>query len=271
MAEQKVSSPIELARSIDAVAAEHNIVALSNIASQMERTFVLAGGVAKIKSLLTDQVMRDYIVPLAGKSLGFKVDKANYSVAELREVTIEAILYGAFPVGNEFNVLFGASYLTKNFFKRKVEEFPGIGNLKVIPEPPTRTQSGAQVKVHCEWTLEKKSFSEDWTFPCRSNANDSADIVQGKGLKKAYERIYRIISGSKFDLPSEDIDGPGITVTPSGETVDSDGVVIEPQKVQGDGTLFDNQQQPAPAPAPQEKKGPLSDLKAAVRQQQAKK
>lgn len=271
MAEQK--NEISLVEKLDAAAQQYSLAKMSEITSSIQRSFAMAEGVTRIHSLLSDDVMRVNFMPLQNKDLGFRTDKneGGYPVAIVRQVLTEALMHGALPILNEFNIIKGRLYLAKQYFKRKVEEFPGLTDVYIDPGLPQKYGQGAAIEFDVRWTLKGKKNEAKWKIPIIAHGSESPDAIIGKGYRKAYARLYGIVSGSKFDAAQDDLEDTGISVTESGESVDSDGVVIEPQKVQGDGTLFDNQQQPAPAPAPQEKKGPLSDLKAAVRQQQAKK
>lgn len=261
MADQK--NELSLVEKLDAAAQQYSLEKMSEITSSIQRSFAMAEGVTRIHSLLSDDVMRASFMPLQNKDLGFRTDKpeGGYPVAVVRQVLTEALMHGALPILNEVNIIKGRLYLAKQYFKRKIEEFPGLTEVYIDPGLPQKYGQGAAIEFDVRWTLKGKKNEAKWKIPIIAHGSESPDAIIGKGYRKAYARLYGIVSGSKFEAAQDDLEDTGITVLPTGESVDSDGVV-QPEKVNPDGgTLFDNAQ------PQQQPKGPLSELKTAVSQQ----
>jgi len=172
-------------------------------------------------------LLRD-VVSLAGTPLGFRTDrddeKEKYSEAEIRDCMIEALIGGLRPVGNEFNIIAGRMYCTKEGYRRLVREWPGLSNLKIRIQTPRMNKdgTGALVGASAEWALEGVQNSidcseEEWKIPIRVNKKMGIDAIIGKAESKLYKRIYQRLSGS--ELPStEDIEDTEVAaIKPAGE------------------------------------------------------
>src|SRR4051794_38820181 len=105
-------------------------------AESFAEELALAQAMTDIKALLTPEVMRP-IMALMNSDLGFRTDKdpsvwnkrdnkynEAYSVDVVRNVVIEARLRGFHTINNEFNIIAGRFYGTKNGFIRKVITHP---------------------------------------------------------------------------------------------------------------------------------------------------
>lgn len=191
---------------------------------RFERAFLLADGIRRLKQSITPDMLKD-IMELQGTSLGFRTDKdreGGYKPEDVKECLIEAILRGASPVGNEFNIIAGRSYLTKEFFVRALREMPGLTDLVLQPGVPVNGQGGAFVPYIATWRfygvpgrMEKVARSEggkvveDNRICVRVNAGMGADAILGKAERKMRAAIYAQLTGTTVSEGEADEVQPG--------------------------------------------------------------
>lgn len=99
---QKLNKNVEIALSAQTLAG-------------FEKAYTMATAAGELKKLLNAEYMKP-IMELQGNRIGFKTDKDNnggYPVETVKNCIIEAVLMGVQPVGNQFNIIAGNCYLTK--------------------------------------------------------------------------------------------------------------------------------------------------------------
>lgn len=167
---------------------------------------------------LTDEVMEEFL-PLVGTSLGFKTDRDSsqqgYSKDEVRRCMVEALLYGARLTDNEFNIIKGKAYLTREFFTRVLAEDPQMQNLRVDYGVPERHKDGALVPVKATWTYNGVADSLDAKIPIATRDSDSIDNILGKAARKTLFRIHGRVTGSRFVPEGEVEEGGGVEEAPA--------------------------------------------------------
>jgi len=117
----------------------------------------------------------------------------------VKECLIEATIRGVRPVNNEFNIIAGRCYLTKNGVAHLLREFPGLTDLRPrFGVPKMVGEKGALVAASAAWKLNGKPDSiEEREYPIRVNAGMGADAVLGKATRKLYAAIYAQLTGSE--------------------------------------------------------------------------
>lgn len=196
---------------------EEDLVALENLATEcaqlatkevtpFRRTFLMAAGMAKLRSLITREMMHD-VMCLQGSSLGFRTDKdteGGYEMEVVKEVAIEATLRGLRLVGNEINIIASRMYAAKDGLKRLVREWPGLTNLRLRPGIPATSQGYTVVPIVATWKMHGKDQVEDCTgdnaIPIRVNREQIVDAIIGKAIRKMYARIYDRLTGQPNGL-----------------------------------------------------------------------
>jgi hypothetical protein len=184
----------------------------------MERTVTLAGSMATMRENFSGTVLES-VKGLADTPLGFLTDRAHadkpYPDNVVRDCVIEAMLRGAQPIGNEFNIIAGRCYLTKAFFERQLRVFPGLTELRVIEGVPQTAQQagGALVPIRASWKLHGKPDelncvddpqAGDSRIAVRVNAGMGVDAILGKAKRKLLARIFARVTGSDWvDTESE--------------------------------------------------------------------
>lgn len=215
----------------------------------IQKALVLARYTRKIREMLSP--MMGDIIPLAGSPLGFKTDrdrkseKDRYSEEEILDVVTVALLKGFQLVGNEFNIIAGNFYGTKEGFERLVREFPGLRDLKLQVGAPVTSPDGKDAKVsydaswnlngkpdeiHCQLTRQGNDVLSDTRIVVRVNDFMGVDGILGKAKAKMLRRIYERLTGSLQSCVDDIEDG-----------------VDESRTVEGTGKLTEAVEQPAAA------------------------
>ena len=200
---------------------------LEEAVGDIAKGIATARGIREIKNALNDDIMKDFMM-LMNSPHGFKSDKKDggdfYKVEVVRDCMIDAFLKGAKVVNNEFNIIVGQCYLTKNFFERKIKELPYIRDLKYsIGTAAKAGAKSAAMPGQASWfdTRDGEAHEAHFTvteagdFRIVVNAWDgsSPSELYGKGESRLLRRIYKQMSG--FDISDE----PGRTV---------EGAVVQP-------------------------------------------
>lgn len=241
---------------LDALIAKHSLSALAEL-GHVERAFMLAEGMMQLRQAITPAMMAP-LMQLQNTRLGFRtdrppkiergkiVDPGGYPPETVKECAIEVLLRGAYLVGNEFNIIAGGPYLTKEYFARMVSSFPGLTDLKTTPGVPIFKPSmgGALVAYRATWLLNGNAMSLEREIPIRVNEGQGADAILGKATRKMLAAVWGRLTGSEHTVPDGEVDvidgeaipslaphAPGIDDLPSIE-VDAQDVTPAPAAAQ---------------------------------------
>jgi len=169
-----------------------------------EKAYAVANAVMELRELLTDEYMKP-IMALQGNALGFKTDKdraSGYSVSEVRNCLIEAVLYGLQPYGNQFNIIAGNMYATKEGCGYLLSKIQGL-NYDIVPELPRINQTSAAVVMNVTWTINTVQQVKKLDIPVKVNSMMGTDAILGKATRKARKWLYDTIMGC--ELPEGDV------------------------------------------------------------------
>lgn len=184
------------------------------LANSIKATFsgalAVARAASRIREALTVELVREVILPLKNCDFGWRTDNGNYTDQQVRDMWVSAVLVGAVPVNNEVNMIAGRMYLAKNYFRRKVREFPGLTNLVLMPGKITQYPNGALVEYTATWALSGKSDTlarvGPAAIPVRLNSGMGADGALGKAERKILCAVFTQLTGSNFaDGEAEDV------------------------------------------------------------------
>ena len=193
----------EMVAALDKAAA--NGIIAQREASQFKRTLLVSTAMGELQNLLTPKIMAP-IMNLQNKSLGFRTDNPNgYPVDVVRDCLIEATLKGVYPVGNEFNIIAGRCYITKEGYFHKLHDIPNFSWVEIPGIPRNVGDNGAIIKVTLEWTYNGKSSTKELELAIRVNRGMGADAIIGKALRKARAWLYTTITGQ--DIGDGEADG----------------------------------------------------------------
>lgn len=181
---------------LDVVEQHCTLQAISTLASQAERSIVLAKAIKMAEDAL--EPFKETISALKCTPLGFMLDKPeNYDWPILRRVIAEGMLRGARITGNEINGISKRCYLTQAYFVRKVRDWPGLTITNEMFSIP-RTVNGQTV---VDYRIDYEIFNGDGNpttthacyerqgnnaIPIRVNDGMGADAILGKAKRKAY-------------------------------------------------------------------------------------
>ena len=204
---------------------------LSTIANAgaFDRAFRLANGVNQLRKMLTPALMAP-VMNLQCTALGFRTDKdrdGGYPENVVKECLIEAVLRGVMPTSNEFNIIAGRTYITKEGFARLVREFPGMSNLRLTIGVPKTRDGGALVTCQASWKLDGKEDSIEREFAVKLNAGMGADGAVGKATRKTLAAVYGVLTGSEHSVSDGDANDNDaipttgkVVATDQGQTID---------------------------------------------------
>jgi hypothetical protein len=242
--------------------------------SHVKQAVRLAHGLRALRAALSDDFVREVLLPLQGTKLGFLTDKdrnedgspgPGYPIAVVRDCSTVALIHGFNIVGNEFNIIAGGFYGTQAGFDRKVREFPGLSHFIEQPGVPVMHQEkGALVPYVVSWRLAGKPMTMEFVLtkdgdsvldtriPVTVNRRMGVDAIIGKARRKMLFRVYQRLTGWTLGIGEGEVGDAEAFVT-SGESVASSpaGAVVpagtpDGRRVKIGGATT----KPAPAPAP---------------------
>lgn len=181
------------------------------------RTIAYGLAVAELREALNEKVMKA-LMKLKNSKMGFRTDEGPktgvYSMEVVRDAVIEAATLGLQCVGNQFNILGGNMYVTKEGFTFLLRELVKAGRLqgmRFVYHPAEIKESSTQgvsrsgevyqkiereglvkVEVSCVW--DGKRVEECLEFVIRVNAGMSQDAVLGKAERKAKAWLYNYLT-----------------------------------------------------------------------------
>lgn len=185
-----------------------------------ERAFLIADAIGELKKLLTAEVMKP-IMALQGNRLGFKTDKdrnhdgskgPGYPMEIVRDCLIEAVLFGLQPTGNQFNIIAGNMYATKEGCGHLLSRVPGL-NYDIVPQLPRVKDESAAVVMQIEYKINGIAKTKNIDIPIRVNKFMGTDAILGKATRKARKWLFDTVTG--IELPEGDIQDVDATVVGS--------------------------------------------------------
>lgn len=212
------------AAKLDAVATRFSAAIRDETLGRLKRALVTAKGIAALKALLSDDVMR-WIMPLANTQLGFRTDRdpnrrgknndqvTPYPVETVRDCLVAALLRGVYPFGNEFNIIAASCYITKEGYQRKVRELPELTDLKLSPGTPFQHNGLTVVRYAASWRLHglpDQLMGADGkpgiAFAINTPPGTGVDAIIGKATRHALKQIYEQAVGSELSEEDGEVD-----------------------------------------------------------------
>lgn len=172
------------------------------------RAFRLADAVQKFRFVVRNAM--PLIKPLQGSALGFLTDKdrdGGYSDKVIEEAATEALMRGLTLDGNQWNIISGRCYVTKNGMAVIVSRLPGLTDLRLNPGIPQFAGIGAVLDFSATWNLDGKlqSLTRKIIVKCRPGEVDAA---LGKATRKMLAAIYEMVTGSDVSEEGEEVVPP---------------------------------------------------------------
>ncbi len=162
-----------------------------------EKAFLIATAAGELQKLLTTEYMKP-IMALQNNRLGFKTDKpeGGYPEHVVKNCLIEAVLMGVQPFGNQFNIIAGNCYITKEGFGHLLSKEKGL-DFEIVPTLPriNADSTSAAIVMKIEWTKGGTKKTRDLDIPVKMNKFMGTDAVIGKATRKARAWLFNTING----------------------------------------------------------------------------
>lgn len=217
-----------------------------DIVNNFGAAFNAAQIIMLLREALTDEVLDTIFMPLMNSKVGFKTDRDGkfnkkigrvnelYDKTIVREAIIDAALIGLRPTGNQFNIISGTMYPTKEGYTSLLKK---IGAKYIIDySQPTVDPKGFATftcKINYEYKGDKNSFSVSATV--RTDQYSSYDQLRGKAERRAKKALYEYLTGTDYgeadETSSRPIDTP---YTDMGHSAANQGKPIELKPTQPD-------------------------------------
>lgn len=170
-----------------------------------ERAFMISSAIQALKDALTPEYMKP-IMALQGNKLGFKTDrddKGGYPIDVVKNCLIEAVLMGLQPHGNQFNIIAGNTYATKEGCGYLLSQIQGL-KWEIIPGLPrvNNEKTGAAILMKIKYSYNGPETITEMDVAVKMNAFMGTDAIVGKATRKARKWLYDKITGS--ELPEGD-------------------------------------------------------------------
>lgn len=185
-----------------------------------EKAFLIATAVSELKSLLTKEYMAP-IMALQGNKLGFKTDKdktGGYPEDVVKNCLIEAVLIGLQPFGNQFNIIAGQMYPTKEGLGHLLNNYEGLKQYDIVCNITKISQdrTSASVDADITWTINGEKKEKRVPIPIKIDQYASVDSIIGKATRKGRAWLLSTISGIEItdgDVQDTEAKVVGTTIT----------------------------------------------------------
>jgi hypothetical protein len=172
-----------------------------------------------LEQAITPEILKDFRM-IENTDDGFKTDRdpnrpqkkdgryetpSPYPDLVIKRVLISALSKGARVVGNEFNVIAGNLYLTKQYYIPRVKLFPGLTELRILWGVPTPSQGGRGwlYPVKASWKLQGRPDAIECTMTkdfdsrivVRGYETSSVDEIRGRAEARLFRLIFERVSG----------------------------------------------------------------------------
>lgn len=222
-----------------AVQSAQNLKITDNACAAFETVAV----VHQLRMALTDQVVQQVFMPLMNTKIGFKTDKAPtaknpnptlYTATQVKDCLIDAICIGLLPTGNQFNIIAGQMYPTKEGYTALLKRIGckyiiSVGQDSQKPEAPF---AEIPCKINYEWNGDKGGYT--FIATVKKDSYSSMDQLRGKAERRAKKSLYEYLTGCDFGDADEDSSAPMLAPNQGGQ------IAMPTQAMQ-----------PAPSPAAQ--------------------
>ena len=204
----------ELGNNLEALSTE--IQRAWMVQGNFTRAIVYGMAVANLREALDEKVMKA-LLKLKNSKLGFRTDETMnqpYPMQLVRDCIIDAATLGLQCVGNQFNIIGGNMYVTKEgftFLLRQLSQQGVLRDMKFIYHPAEISESSTmgtarngeqyqkveregRVLVEVSCVYQGKAINEKLEFVIRVNKGMSQDAVLGKAERKAKAWLYNYLT-----------------------------------------------------------------------------
>lgn len=169
--------------------------------------FVAANVVKMLRDALTKEVMDEVFMPLMNTKIGFLTDRtgkadkqgkviAPYSWQEVRDCVIDAVAIGLLPTGNQFNILAGRMYPTKEGYTSLLRKIQCKNYITIGAPKMSENTADVECVITYEYNGEKNSFKV--VANVKKDSYSSMDQIKGKAERRAKKVLYEYLTGIDF-------------------------------------------------------------------------
>jgi hypothetical protein len=163
-----------------------------------EKAYTISQAIVTLNELLTPEYMKP-IMAMQGNKLGFRTDKdktGGYTEDVVKRCLIEAVLIGLQPYGNQFNIIAGNMYPTKEGCGAMLEKQEGL-KYDIVCEIKAlnKDKTSASVEASITWQLSGASRTRVIPIPIKIDSYASVDSIIGKATRKARAWLLSNITG----------------------------------------------------------------------------
>jgi hypothetical protein len=168
----------------------------------------VAESVEQLRALLDTPEVRSRILALQDTSIGFRTDRdprtknkksgeynQPYDWPVVRDCALEAALRGLQWVGNQFNIITGRCYATKEAFEYLIKRCKAVTAFRPVINVPRVANGGALVECSATWKLNGEPVTYSCVIPVKTDDFSGADQIIGKATRKFLKRCYEQMSG----------------------------------------------------------------------------
>lgn len=184
-----------------------------------EKSFQIANAMGFLKENLTEEVMKP-IMAMQGSKLGFKSDKDNqggYPLSVVKDCLIDAALTGVNAFGNQFNIIGGNMYVTKEGYGELLKKVTKANGLRYVIKHSVpqvdASKTFATVDSTVKWIIDGVEEQETLTFSIKGNAYATSDAYTGKAERKARAWLFNQVSD--IEVSDGDVEDIEVTVVSS--------------------------------------------------------
>lgn len=191
----------------------------------------VAEGIADLRALMDAPEIQARVKSLQDTAIGFRTDRGPgaknrrtneplepYAWHVVRDAVIEAGLRGLQLVGNQFNIISGRFYATKEGFEYLIRKLPSVTDFRPVVGVPATRPGGVLIECVATWQQNGKATEYKVTIPVKSDDYSTADQLIGKATRKLLARCYGVMTGNAVpegDAESADV----VTVEATATTV----------------------------------------------------
>lgn len=186
-------------------------------AGNLAAALQVAIAISEMRRALNTPEVKACILELQDCPLGFRTDRdpsrkdkdgrplTPYGWEIVRDAALEAGLRGLQWAGNQFNIIAGRFYATKEGFHFLLRKHPHLTDLKLNFALPRTLNGGATVVCSATWNLGGVPDKMEAEIGVKTDGYSSLDQILGKAERKFCKRIYERVSGQ--NVPDGDQDG----------------------------------------------------------------
>jgi hypothetical protein len=185
-----------------------------SILAQLE----VAANIETLRTLFDDPQIKARIIALQDAPIGFRTDKdpkiKNFKTGQyntpypyeiVKDIVIEASLRGLQLVGNQFNIIAGRFYCTKEGFEGLIRKLDFVADFRPVIGVPITKSGGVIVECSATWKQNGSGRDIQASIPIKENSTGTADQYIGKATRKLLKRCYEMMTGNSIsDGDAED-------------------------------------------------------------------